>query len=229
MKKIYCFTGTGHTKEIADYFATALNEKVIDVHLNTKVIDENINVAIVLFPVYCQDIPMPVKRLLPKIKAKYFVLIATYGKMSYGNVLFEASKMVKGTVIASAYIPTEHTYLKESFKVDFNRLAPILKRIDNPQRAYVPKSIKNPLASIFPNLRSRVAVKISKTNACTECTICSNNCPMNAIVNGVTNNQCIRCLCCVKNCPSNALKVEYNFFLKQYLKKKPRNEFVVYL
>lgn len=229
MKIIYCFSGTGHTKEIADYFATALNEEVIDVNLNTKSINENIDVAIVLFPVYCQDIPMAVKRLLPKINAKYFVLIATYGKMSYGNVLFEASKMVKGTVIASAYIPTEHTYLKESVKIDFNRLAPILNRINNPQKAYAPKSTKNPLAGFFPNLRSRVAVKISKTNACTECSICSNNCPMNAITNGITNNHCIRCLRCVKNCPSNALKVRYNFFLKQYLKRKPKNELAVYL
>ena len=229
MKKIYCFSGTGHTRELADYFATALNENIIDITLNTKAVYENIDVAIVLFPVYCQDIPMAVKKLLPKIKAEYFVLVATYGKMSYGNVLFEASKMVRGTVIASAYIPTGHTYLKESVKIDFSKLTPILNRIDKPQRSYVPKSTKNPLAGFFPNLRSRIAVKISKTNACTECSVCSNSCPMNAITNGVINNQCIRCLRCVKNCPSNALKVKYNFFLKLYLKKKPKNELVVYL
>jgi NAD-dependent dihydropyrimidine dehydrogenase PreA subunit/flavodoxin len=229
MNKIYCFSGTGHTKEIADYFATALNENIIDIRLNTTDCDDNIDVAIVLFPVYCQDIPVAVKKLLPEIKAKYFVLIATYGKMSYGNVLFEASRIVNGTVIASAYIPTEHTYLKESVKIDFSRLAPILNRINNPQRAYLPKLTKNPLAGFLPKMRSQIAVKISKTNACTECSICSNNCPMNAMENGVTNNQCIRCLRCVQNCPNNALRVRYNFFLKQYLKKKPKNELVVYL
>ncbi len=55
------------------------------------------------------------------------------------------------------------------------------------------------------------------TMACTNCLICKNNCPVNAIhANDKRNNmqfidteKCIKCDCCIEMCPENAIIVKY--------------------
>lgn len=228
MINIYYFTGSGHSQKLAECLGGMLDKPILDIDR----VDEccNNDTAVVVFPVYCQNIPEPVKRFLSELSAKYVVLIATYGKFSYGNVLWEATRLVKGTVIAGVYVPVGHSYLDEDEVLfDEDDYLPILERIKTPCKANIPKSFKNSLADVFPELRSRIGVKIRRNGKCKECGLCKNTCPMQTMNNGVMGRQCIRCLKCVSNCPENALKVTYNPFLKLYLKGKRKNEFVIYL
>ena len=98
-----------------------------------------------------------------------------------------------------------------------------------PQQVTIPKTAKNPLANIFPGLRSRIGVKIKKEDNCCSCGLCETNCPVGAIRNGRIHSQCIRCLRCVTNCPQKALQYKNGRILDIYLKSYCKEEYVLYL
>lgn len=229
MITIYCFSATGRSRKVAEYFAQRLNLDVCDVDNRCFDTTKYSNTAVIVFPVYCQNIPTPVKMLLPKIKADNFVLISTYGKKSFGNVIYEAAKLIKGSVIAAAYVPIGHTYLNENDDVDFSLLEPIFERIANPKEVKIPKTSKNPLADFLPEFRSRVGVRIKTSDKCIGCNLCGEKCVMSAIYKGKINKSCIRCLRCVNICPNNAFEVKYNIFIKIYLKIKNYKKTKIYL
>jgi ferredoxin len=179
--------------------------------------------------VYCQNIPKPVKRFLKGLEAKYIALVATYGKISYGNVLYEAQKLLHGQVIAGAYIPMGHTFLDGDCRFDATQLLPIVQRIKAPRQVAIPKTAKNPLANIFPGLRSRIGVTIKKGDNCLSCGLCERICPVGAIRNGRIHSQCIRCLHCVTSCPQKALQYKNSRVLDAYLNSYCKEEYVLYL
>ena len=219
MIRIFCFSGTGHSMAVARYFAESLKTEITDITQETTIPCTESEISIIVFPVYCGNIPKIVKLFLPKINSKYFVLIATYGRISTGNVLWESARLVKGKVIAAEYVPTGHTYLDEPAEFDAEILKPVLKRIKQPKEIVVKKERKGILPYIFPNFRSHLGVKISRTADCNKCNLCKRSCPLQAISGDKISKRCIRCLRCVKSCPRNALEVTYNPLLKRYLKK----------
>lgn len=226
---IYCFSGTGHSRAVAKLFADSLKTEITEITQEMKISCIESEISIVVFPIYNGNIPKPVKLILPKINSKYFVLIATYGRMSTGNVLQESSKLVKGKVIAAAYVPTGHTYLNEPAEFDAEILQTILKRISHPKEIIIKKERKGVLPRFFPNLRSRLGVKIHRTDDCNKCNLCVKNCPVKAITEKNISQKCIRCLRCVKNCPENALNVSFNPLLKKYLKNKKCTKSKIYI
>lgn len=225
MITIYCFSGSGHSLAVSTVLAQMLDCEIRPIDSKTAIEDT----AVVVFPVYCQNIPEPVKRFLKGLEAKYVVLIATYGKISYGNVLYEAQRLLRGQVIAGAYIPIGHTFLNGDHKFDATQLLPIVQRIKTPQQVAIPKTAKNPLANIFPGFRSRIGVKISKGDNCDNCGLCERSCPVGAIRGGRIHWQCIRCLRCVTNCPQKALQYKNSQILDAYLKSYCKEEYVLYL
>ena len=228
MTEVYYFSGSGHSFAVAKDISKQLRCEIAEIGGKNERRSMG-ETTIVVFPVYCQNIPGPVKVFLQKIPSKYIVLIATYGKISYGNVLYEAQKLVRGEVIAGAYIPTGHTFLNGGYFFDAAVLPPIAERIKSPQEVHIPKTCKNPLSNIFPAFRSRIGVKIIKNNHCSNCGICEKNCPAEAIKNGKINSKCIRCLRCVTNCPQKALQHKNRQILKKYLKSHYKEEVVLYL
>tara|TARA_B100000029_G_scaffold513271_1_gene612264 strand:- start:264 stop:1550 length:1287 start_codon:yes stop_codon:yes gene_type:complete len=83
----------------------------------------------------------------------------------------------------------------------------------------------------FPN--SLAFFKVRKTGTCTECHVCTSECPVGIDVsyeinnyNKVTNTNCTSCLNCTYGCPSNALSYTYEnpikeeFNLKNYIQNK---------
>ena len=228
MTEVYYFSGSGHSFAVAKSLSEQLHCKITEINGKSEKIPTE-ETAVVVFPVYCQNIPAPVKGFLQKATSKYIALIATYGKISYGNVLYEAQQSVRGTVIAGAYIPIGHTFLSGDNSFDETVLSPIAERIKSPQRAHIPKTHKNPLSDIFPAFRSRIGVKIAKNNPCNNCGLCEKNCPVAAIKNGKINSKCIRCLRCVTNCPQNALRYKNRPILKKYLESRYKEEVILYL
>ena len=225
MITIYCFSGSGHSLAVSKALARMFNCEIKTVDSKTAAEDT----AVIVFPVYCQNIPKPVKRFLKGLEAKYVALIATYGKISYGNVLYEAQKLLRGQVIAGAYIPMGHTFLDGDYEFDATQLLPIVERIKAPRQVTIPKTAKNPLANIFPGLRSRIGVKIKKGSNCCNCGLCERSCPVGAIRNGRIRSQCIRCLRCVTNCPQKALQYKNSRILDAYLNSYCKEEYVLYL
>ena len=225
MITIYCFSGSGHSLAVSKELSQMLDCEIRPVDNETATKDT----AVVVFPVYCQNIPKPVKRFLKSLEAKCVALIATYGKISYGNVLYEAQKLLHGQVIAGAYIPMGHTFLDGDYEFDTTQLLPIVRRIKAPQQVAIPKTIKNPLANIFPGFRSRIGVKIKKGDNCQSCGLCEKICPVGAIRNGRIHSQCIRCLRCVTNCPQKAMQYKNSRILDVYLKSYCKEEYVLYL
>lgn len=227
MTTIYCFSGSGHSFAVAKALSQMLSCEIRHISFLTEATPGD-RVAVVVFPVYCQNIPEPVKDFLKKLAAKQIVLIATYGKISYGNVLYEAQKLVSGEVIAGAYIPMGHTFLNGDTTFDTSYLQAIADRINTPRKVCIPKTRKNPLSNVFPGLRSRIGVKIHRNNTCTGCGLCEKMCPMGAIQNGQPNSKCIRCLRCVTGCPQQALQYENSRILNQYLKSYCKEEYILY-
>ena len=225
MITVFCFSGSGHSLAVAKELSQMLDCEIRPIDNKTTTADT----AVVVFPVYCQNIPKPVKRFLKGLEAKYVALIATYGKISYGNVLYEAQKLLHRQVIAGAYIPMGHTFHDGDCEFDVTQLMPIVRRMKAPRQVTNPKTVKNPLANIFPSLRSRIGVKIKKGSNCCNCGLCERSCPVGAIRNGRIHSQCIRCLRCVTNCPQKALQYKNSRILDTYLKRYCKQEYVLYL
>lgn len=227
MTTIYCFSGSGHSLAVSRILSQILECEII--MINNVNHTTNSDTAVIVFPVYCQNIPDPVKKFMARLKSKHIALIATYGKISYGNVLYEAKQILQGEVIAGAYIPIGHTFLDGDFDFDSEILTTIAKRINEPIKATIPKAKKSPLANIFPGLRSRIGVRIIKDENCNNCGLCEKNCPVGAIHGGNTNSQCIRCMHCVTNCPVKALHYKNSWILRKYLNSYYNDEYVLYL
>ena len=228
MNAIVYFSNTNQSKRIAEYLSMKTGYPLLDVSSAPK---KEYNRLVVVFPVYCQNAPTPIKEFLSNCQADYLALLATYGKMWHGNVLNELQRNYKKPIICGAYIPCKHSYLSDITFEEFEKLSPILEKIlDNaPSSIRFPKTFKNPLADFSPNFRSRLGVKIKRTNNCNQCRFCEDNCPFHAIENGKTNKRCIRCLRCVENCPKNALTFQLSLPLRLYLKKKKCEKIVIYV
>ena len=226
MTQVYCFSGSGHSRVLAEYLADRLHTAVIPIKAKTK---GKARIALVVFPVYCQNIPPLVKQFLRDLDATYAVLIATYGQISHGNVLWEASRITRAQIIAGAYIPTGHSFLGQGADFCTASLDAILDRVAAPQPAEIPRCGKNPFASFAPAWRSRIGLRLDKTEACNACGLCTRACPMGAMQNGTPDRRCIRCLRCVSTCPQKALRTRMHPILSAYLRRQRNTDAEIYL
>lgn len=227
MNAVVFYSNTGQSKSVAEFLSNQLGYALMDIE---EVVLEEYENLVLVFPVYCQNIPDLVKGFLRKITVVNLTTIATYGKMCPGNVLYEIQKKYCFNIIAGAYVPTKHSYIEEDdIFDDFEKLSLLIDKIQNPSLVQIPTRYKNPFANAFPKLRTQIGLKIKKSADCNGCNQCGMNCSCGAIRNGVTNSNCIRCLKCVKICPHQALKVQKGFWLKTYLRKKKMNEIIIYV
>lgn len=217
MTAVYYFSGSGHSRAVAEYLARELDTDLIEITNSTP--HPSCDTAVIVFPVYCQNIPAPIIPFLKSLHTKNVAMIATYGGISHGNVLFEAANMIESALTASEYIKTGHSYLGEPAEFDPMGLTEVIEKIKLGQPNEAERARKNPLSDFFPAWRSRIGVKIRRLDTCTSCGKCTERCPMNAINNGIPNNNCIRCLRCVSECPNGALEFSLSPIMKFYLKR----------
>ena len=227
MNAVVFYSNTGQSKAIAAYFANQLGYPLADIE--TKCAEHYRNLVLV-FPVHCQNIPDIVKSFLKNVSVENLTAIATYGKMCCGNVLYEIQKNYQKNIVAGAYIPTKHSYIdNDDVFCDFDKLKHIVEKVKEPSYIKLPKLYKNPLADIFPKLRSKIGLTIQKNADCSGCNLCAESCSFGAIKSGKTNGNCIRCLRCVEACPHQTLKIRLGLPLKLYLSKKKTNKLIIYV
>ena len=223
MNAVIYFSCSGQSKAVAEDLAERLSFDLYETHSAEGKIFEN--VAIV-FPVHCQSYPAPLKNFFKSLNSKYVALIATYGRAHCGNALYEAARLIKGEIIAGAYLPAKHTYC-ETGETAFVP-EEIIYKIKTPSPVKIPKLRKTPFAGFLPSIRSRMIISIKKTEKCVNCGICGGQCPVGAVKNGEISSKCIRCLKCVSGCPHNALEVKKSWILRRYLRKPRFEKTVIY-
>ena len=226
MNAVIYYSNTGECKRIAQYLADKSGYNLLDIHAVT---DFEFDRAILVFPVHCQNVPDAVKDFLKRLKTHALAVVAAYGKMSYGNVLYGVQNKYRHNIVAAAYVPAKHSYLQEEGFKQFEKLDCILEKLKNPASVKIPKSRKNPLANFAPKLRSRAGVKLYSDAACNKCGVCTTVCKNNAIENGKPNKKCIRCLKCVDACPQKALHFSLSPAMRSYLKKKKKADLIIYI
>ena len=227
MNAVVFYSNTKQSESVAEYLAKELCYPIVDIE---KIADIHYKNLILVFPVHCQNIPDTVKAFLEQISVKNLTVIATYGKMCPGNVLYEIQNRYHKNIVAGAYVPTKHTYVDDDTKFsDFEKLNALIEKIKSPAPIQLSRLYKNPLANLFPNLRSRLGAKMVKSKSCNGCNVCAEKCSLEAIRSGMTNSKCIRCAKCVTACPRGALKLKLSLPLKLYLHKKKANELIIYI
>ena len=164
MNAVVYYSNSNESYRIAQYLSDESTYQLIDLKNNNIVKFDNL---ILVFPVYCQNIPYEVKEFVKYIKVNNISLIATYGKKSFGNVIYEISKENNNlNIISYAYVPTKHTYIdNDSSFNDFVKLKPLVEKFNNPKSVVVKKYYKNPFANIMMLKRSQSNIKITKTKS----------------------------------------------------------------
>ena len=224
---VYYFSCSGRSRKIAEFFSEFSVTGAIEIENGLIPVEKE--AAVVVFPVYCQSIPKAVKNFLSRLKSEWVILVATYGGIRHGNVLYEAAKIFEGKVAGGAYVPMSHSYLGGDLEFDRNALLPLIHKLENPQEATIEKHGKNLFAGFFPALRSRMGVKLIKGDGCNGCGRCERICPEEAIRNGKTGNRCNRCLKCVYECPNGARHFKLRGAMKKYLSVPKENTVKIYL
>ena len=230
MNAVLYFSGTGQSRRVAEELAARLcwdcRDLVEAYRGGAPLAFEKIAVV---FPVYCQGVPSFLKPIFKRLTAEYAAIIATYGRMGAGNAIYEAARLLKAKVCAAAYLPARHSYIEGDNFVPPPLPDEVIEAIAKPKEIVLPKRRKTPFAAFAPSLRSRIGVKIVRTETCDGCGVCKQVCPAAAIFCGKLNGRCVRCLKCVHECPKKALQVKYSHMLKLYLRKKPTDEIIVYI
>lgn len=227
MNAVVFYSNTGQSKAVAEFFSKQLEYPLAEIE---KAHYDRYQNLVLVFPVHCQNVPTIVNAFLQKITVEYLTVVATYGKMCCGNVLYEIWQKRPTSIVAGAYVPAKHAYIDGDDEFcDFDKLMPMIEKIKNPSAIKLPKLYKNPMSNLFPGLRSRLALGIYKNSNCNNCGVCTTHCSLGAIHSGVTDNKCIRCLRCVEKCPSHALKIKMRWPLRLYLCKKKVSEVIVYV
>lgn len=225
MNAVLYFSCSGQSKAVAEDLSRKLEWELIETR-NAKGKFESVAVV---FPVHCQSYPAPLKSFFKTLNAQNVALIATYGKAHCGNAIYEAAKLIKGKLIAAAYLPAKHTYCEsgDTVFVPDEVVEKIRTANGGTPPVKLPKLAKTPFAGLFAAARSRAIIKIKKGESCTGCNACAAACPVKAIWCGKPSRKCIRCLRCVYSCPSGALNIRKSAVLRKYL-KKPRCEKVIF-
>lgn len=225
------FSPSGESKKVACFLNQTLQWNLIDITAKVKreqLVNYNFQNLLLVFPVYSQNIPEPVRKVIKQLTVDKAIIIVTYGYMGTGNVLYEVQKILNGNIVGGAYVPSKHTYLERKMSTTLYNLLPLINNFNSNELVRFPHRHKHLMANFFTHTRGLFNVKISKNASCINCHLCDDLCPVGAINGGKINNMCIRCLRCYHNCKQGGLDIKYGYFLKKYLKKERIKELIIY-
>ncbi|MBN2259905.1 MAG: EFR1 family ferrodoxin [Clostridiales bacterium] len=216
------FSPTGTTKKVIE---TIKNEIFYDGKAYDMTLPENRNeemhiddesILIIGAPVYSGRIPEIFEKLLKKVEVydQKVIVVAIYGNRAYEDALLEMKDIFEEkncVVIGAAAFIGEHSCTGKvgQGRPDVNDIEKIKMFAREIQKNFEfegsvevkgnrPYRERKPSAPLGP----------STNNACTQCGLCSEMCPVGAIdtndAKKVDETVCIHCFRCVRNCPEDA-------------------------
>ncbi len=232
---IFCYSGTGNSRYIAQRIADELQDNIIDLNAKIKTniyssIETGNNVILVV-PTYAWRIPKIVSNWLYKTKfigAKHIWFV-----MNCGSEIGNAAKY--NFILANnkhlTYMGTKQILMPENYIAMFN--APQLeeakeivekakgdiketikyiregKAFSKPRHNLYERFMSGPINPLFYHFFVKAdAFKVN--NTCIGCNQCVKKCPMNNIqlIDGkpVWGNECTHCMACICYCPKEAIE-----------------------
>lgn len=227
--KLLYFSATGNTEAICKEIAAGIKKDYQIYDLTQKQARERVysfeanDLLIAGVPVYSGRVPEFLVNVIEKIKGSSTpaVFVVTYGNRDYDDALLELkdifeAKGFKG--IAGAAFIGEHSYGKEiagerpdtddlkiarEFGIKIKEKLTDIKKLSEVPGLKVKG--KYPLKERTKRFKD---IKPVTTDACTECGICAENCPMEIIsfenFRDIEPGKCIRCCSCIQKCPEDA-------------------------
>ncbi|MBF8436893.1 EFR1 family ferrodoxin [Halanaerobiaceae bacterium Z-7014] len=227
--KLLYFSATDNTEAICKEIAAGIKKDYQIYDLTSKQARGKAysfagnDLLIVGVPVYSGRVPEFLVKVLQEIKGSSTpaVFVVTYGNRDYDDALLELKDIFEANGfkgIAGAAFIGEHSYGKEIAgerpDSDDLRLARefgirILKKLigikdlsDWPDLEVKGSYPLKERSKRFKDIRPET------TEACTECGICAENCPMEIIsfenFRDIEPGKCIRCCGCIQKCPEDA-------------------------
>ncbi len=228
------FSPNGETKKIANHFHQQLGGVIVDLSLNDHELMDSISDSLLILfcPVYSQQIPIPLRTILPLLKPKALVIMLTYGGFSYGNVLYDIKKMMKPVeVVGYAITPVKHAYIEQNIAIDFSLYHPIIERIQHEiyESTPIPYRMRNIFATFFEKKRTQYNFRLNfNRELCTQCGLCIKHCPTHAINSMLdVSDLCISCGHCVSVCPEKAIDQRLSLGLRIYMLQKQKTSVIV--
>ena len=232
--KIYYFSGTGNSLQIAHQIAKGLEDctiKSMAAQPPKEPVGGSGESIGFIFPVYYVGLPLLVKEFVEKLNIlpeTYCFAITNYGRIS-GNTLgmLENILQKKGVKLSYAdgvkmpgnyivnYSPHNPDKVKEILKKSMNKVDKATKAIAKGTQRPVKKNILSRLLTkiAYPSLSKNIArwdEKFLATNECTCCRLCYEICPVNNIkiedCHPVWQHHCEKCLRCIQWCPTEAIQ-----------------------
>lgn len=243
--EIWFFSGTGQGKLLAKELKKRLNQyNVFDLTSSSSRIRKckivkNSNI-VVIFPIYASSVPRPLLEFFQNIQGEnsYCVVIALWGSAHKEGAISLATNVLTNRgfkVVGAAELVANHSCLisekiKEIPLEQVEKVANSIRNAFKNKKEISVSSGKDKLIvrvlSSVPN--SGVIKAVTKWNyhsdACKQCNICINQCPVGAISQtySIDNKKCIRCFACATNCPSNAIDIHVSKIAKRALEHHQR-------
>lgn len=220
------FSPTGGTKKVADYLTGALAGDITTVDLTDSKQDFDAvsltkeDVAVISVPSYGGRVPAVAAERLGAVHGNgaRAILVCVYGNRAYEDTLVEledAAKRAGFQVIGAVAAIAEHSIARQFAAgrpdaQDAVQLSDFAKQI---QRKLTGADNSEPaIPGNRPYKKSGGVGMVPKaTKECTNCGICAEKCPVQAIdrenPKKVNEKACISCMRCVAVCPQGARKL----------------------
>jgi ferredoxin len=255
--KLVYFSPTGTTKAIIQGISRGIDqctEELIDITnpgARKQPLETNENeLLIVGVPVYMGRVPALLNEFLNSIKAHNTpsVCVVVYGNRVFDDALLELKEMLLrcgSKPIACAAFIGEHSFSSSETptaegRPDSSDLhnAKFFGRKINERLKSVPSvdqisDINIPGNNPYGGITELWSVDfIAVSNACTQCEICAEGCPVGAIDSENSSvidiEKCITCCACIKKCPQNARTMKPGLVkdaaIRLYTRYKERKE-----
>lgn len=222
------FSPTGGTKQVADIITKVWGMSVNEIDLTNAKTDytalslKKEDIAVIAIPSYGGRVPSLAADRISKIRGNQAqcVIVCVYGNRAYEDTLIELKDIAEKSgfkVIAAVAAIAEHSIMHQYAAgrpdtQDKQELQDFAEKILEKINSGVAETSTMQIPGNYPYKKAGGVGLVPKAdNKCTNCGLCAENCPAQAIskenLKAADSKKCISCMRCVVKCPQSARKV----------------------